>query len=233
MTHSPAFIDRMKQRLLLEREELIRHKEQSEHSGLQNALRDETGELSTIDNHPGDVATEMFERGKDLALEEQFDLHRDRVEAALSSIDNGSYGLCISCGKEIPEQRLEALPDTQYCVDHSPRQHTSHRRPAEEAVLLPPFGDSDRDGKDDPGFDGEDAWQVVESWGNSDSPAMQEQPGDNYDRLGIEAVENDGYVEDMESFLATDITGRHVSVIRNREYSSYMERGEGEELGEE
>ncbi|MCM3746278.1 TraR/DksA C4-type zinc finger protein [Paenibacillus pasadenensis] len=233
MPLSQSFVGRMKQRLLHEREELALLKLQSEHDGLQFSLRDETGELSTIDNHPADVATEMFERGKDLALQEQMDLHRDRVDAALQAIEHGSYGLCLACGQEIPEQRLEALPDTLYCVDHSPRQHTSHRRPAEEAVLLPPFGDSDRDGKDDPGFDGEDAWQVVESWGNSDSPAFQEHPGDNYGRLGIEADENDGYVEDIESFLATDITGRHVSVVRNREYKSYMERGDGEELGEE
>lgn len=230
MTHSPALIGRLKQRLLRQREELIRRDVESDHDGLQESLRDETGELSTIDNHPADIATEMFERGKDIALQEQMDLHRERIDAALAAMIDGSYGRCAVCGEDIPEKRLSALPDTLYCIQHSPRQHVSRRRPAEEAVLRPPFGDSDRDGKDDPGFDGEDAWQTVEHWGTSTSPAMDEMPGDSYQSIGIESDENVGYVEDIESFLATDMTGRHVSVVRNREYKNYMDSGRGEEL---
>ncbi|BBH21196.1 hypothetical protein Back11_25410 [Paenibacillus baekrokdamisoli] len=202
----------------------------SEHYGLANSLKEETGELSLIDNHPGDVATEMYEREKDIALHEQEEFRLARIEDALTAMDNGVYGLCRTCGEPIPYQRLKALPDSVFCVEHAPRQEVSDRRPVEETFLAPPFGRSSLDEQEGyNGFDGEDAWQIVESWGNSDSPAMSEnRQVESYEHIGIEADEADGYVEPLESFLATDITGKHVMVIRNREYYEYMDDQEGD-----
>jgi DnaK suppressor protein len=39
------------------------------------------------------------------------------VENALSRIREGSFGECISCGKEINPKRLEAVPWTRHCID--------------------------------------------------------------------------------------------------------------------
>ncbi|MGI8565612.1 MAG: TraR/DksA family transcriptional regulator [Pyrinomonadaceae bacterium] len=36
------------------------------------------------------------------------------IDQALLRIDEGSYGECASCGKEIPERRLEAVPTARY-----------------------------------------------------------------------------------------------------------------------
>jgi len=36
------------------------------------------------------------------------------IDQALLRIDEGSYGTCARCGKEIPERRLEALPTARY-----------------------------------------------------------------------------------------------------------------------
>lgn len=203
---------------------------QNEHYGKGDSLRDETGELSPIDNHPGDTASELYEREKDISLLEQEELHLLRIEAALTAIETGSYGVCAECGKPIPYERLDAVPDALYCIDHAPRNIVSERRPIEENFMQPPFGRTSLDEREDgAGFDGEDAWQIVEQWGNSDSPAMSENPNvADYDHIGIESTENDGYVEPLESFLATDITGRHVSVVRNREYNRYMHSDEGD-----
>ena len=41
---------------------------------------------------------------------------RDEVLAALSRIDEDSYGQCVDCGHEIPEGRLDARPDAARCV---------------------------------------------------------------------------------------------------------------------
>lgn len=38
-----------------------------------------------------------------------------RIRAALQRIREGTYGICVRCGKEISEARLEALPDTPFC----------------------------------------------------------------------------------------------------------------------
>jgi DnaK suppressor protein len=48
--------------------------------------------------------------------------HADRqllqmVEGALSRIREGSFGECISCGKEINSKRLEAVPWTRHCIE--------------------------------------------------------------------------------------------------------------------
>jgi DnaK suppressor protein len=36
------------------------------------------------------------------------------IDQALLRIDEGSYGTCARCGKEIPERRLEAIPTARY-----------------------------------------------------------------------------------------------------------------------
>jgi RNA polymerase-binding protein DksA len=39
-----------------------------------------------------------------------------RIEQALSSLHEHSYGICRRCGLEIPYARLKVQPDTLYCV---------------------------------------------------------------------------------------------------------------------
>ncbi|MGI9101149.1 MAG: TraR/DksA family transcriptional regulator [Terriglobales bacterium] len=39
------------------------------------------------------------------------------VEGALSRIREGSFGQCISCGKDINPKRLEAVPWTRHCIE--------------------------------------------------------------------------------------------------------------------
>ena len=41
----------------------------------------------------------------------------ERVQAALQSIDDGSYGTCIRCGKPIDPRRLDAEPAALTCMD--------------------------------------------------------------------------------------------------------------------
>jgi DnaK suppressor protein len=38
------------------------------------------------------------------------------IEAALKRIADGSFGVCVGCGDEIQDQRLQALPWTQFCL---------------------------------------------------------------------------------------------------------------------
>jgi DnaK suppressor protein len=39
------------------------------------------------------------------------------VESALARIHEGSFGECISCGREINPKRLEAVPWTRHCIE--------------------------------------------------------------------------------------------------------------------
>lgn len=219
-------------RLTAMKRSIERSQHDSEHGGLANSLKDQTGELSPIDNHPGDVATDMYERSKDLAMHELQDFKLERIDLALEAIDNGTYGVCQTCGRDIPLERLDALPDSLYCVEHAPRQELSDNRAAEEDFMEPVFV-FDRSNRDDAdgynGFDGEDAWQIVERYGNSNTPAMSDNRDvESYNEMYTESDEYDGFVEPLESFVATDITGRVVSVVRNRQYRHYLTHGEGD-----
>jgi RNA polymerase-binding protein DksA len=45
---------------------------------------------------------------------------RNRVRAideALARMDDGTYGVCVSCGRQIPPERLEARPLSVKCVE--------------------------------------------------------------------------------------------------------------------
>jgi DnaK suppressor protein len=39
------------------------------------------------------------------------------VESALSRIQEGTFGQCISCGEEINAKRLDAVPWTRHCIE--------------------------------------------------------------------------------------------------------------------
>jgi YteA family regulatory protein len=218
----------LRQWLLRDLHDLKKRIAGNDHYQLNESMRDSLDELSVNDNHPGDLGTEMFERGKDRTLLERDAFRLERIESALERMETGEYGRCKECGAFISPERLNAMPTAEYCVEHEPRQDVSDRRPVEERFLQPPFGRTSMDENDQTAFDGEDAWQIVSSWGNSNSPAMAEdRQVTDYDSVHIEADENEGFVEPIESFLATDITGRRVSVVRNREYRRYLSAGEG------
>ena len=40
-----------------------------------------------------------------------------QIRAALSRMDAGEYGICVTCGAEISEERLDLLPFTPFCRD--------------------------------------------------------------------------------------------------------------------
>jgi RNA polymerase-binding transcription factor DksA len=78
---------------------------------------DAAGELSSVDQHPGDLGTETFELEKNVSLLEQVESELLEIEAALERAGRGTYGACQACGRPIPAERLEALPATRFCVD--------------------------------------------------------------------------------------------------------------------
>ena len=108
---------------LLERREQL-HGTIKHHDIGGSSLVEETGELGSpsADNHLADTASETFERELDEGLEEDAERQLHEVESALARIEDGSYGTCEICGKEIPEDRLEAIPWTTLCVDDARKQ---------------------------------------------------------------------------------------------------------------
>jgi DnaK suppressor protein len=111
------------------RTELLEHRERllgtiKHHDIGNSSLTEETGELmsSSADNHLADTASETYERELDEGLEEDAREQLRKVDEALQRIEAGEFGKCEADGKEIPVERLEAVPWTTLCIDDARKQ---------------------------------------------------------------------------------------------------------------
>jgi len=66
--------------------------------------------------HPADDGTTAFDQARDLAVQVTEQQTLQLVNDALVRFDNGTYGLCLDCGKEIDVARLKAIPYTPLCL---------------------------------------------------------------------------------------------------------------------
>lgn len=193
-------LDEYKQRLETEKNQINGRIKNLNEDQLHLGMKDTTSELSSYDNHPADLGSEMFERSKDFALRENAVNHLSAIDDALEKIDKGTYGTCSICGTTIDEERLDAIPSTTLCIDCKEEAENEQMgdvnvRPVEEDVLEPPFARTWLDHTDQNAFDGEDAWQAVAQYGNaSDIPNEDGTLGEYED-----PDENIGYVEEVES----------------------------------
>jgi DnaK suppressor protein len=62
-------------------------------------------------------ATETLELEKRLGLENRMRQEIAAIEHTLDKITQGTYGICDNCGKPIAEERLEALPQANLCIE--------------------------------------------------------------------------------------------------------------------
>ena len=62
-------------------------------------------------------ASEVFELEKRLALEKKLRNTLAEIDYALEKYEAGTYGLCDSCGQAIEQDRLEALPQANLCLE--------------------------------------------------------------------------------------------------------------------
>lgn len=76
----------------------------------------ESGVEVSVDEGFADSAQATTERSELLGLIEQLRDHHAEVVAALTRLDEGTYGKCERCGQEIPIERLEAIPAARLCV---------------------------------------------------------------------------------------------------------------------
>jgi len=87
-------------------------------AGLRAGGRPEGEALADYDNHPADQGTETFMQEMDETTEMILDEEASRVKEAREALADGRYGVCVVCGKDIPPERLEAIPESVRCVEH-------------------------------------------------------------------------------------------------------------------
>jgi RNA polymerase-binding protein DksA len=102
--------------ILLEERDRVRAAINHPHEDNSGSHGDETEEES-YDNHLADSATATLNREIDDTLEENAEHLLRAINEALQRIDAGTYGSCGRCGKPIAEERLEAIPYANRCID--------------------------------------------------------------------------------------------------------------------
>lgn len=72
-----------------------------------------------FDENFADSAQVAAEQGENASLAASLRDQLNEVDGALGRIDEGTYGTCETCGKEISAPRLDAMPATRFCIDHA------------------------------------------------------------------------------------------------------------------
>ncbi|MFO8163214.1 MAG: RNA polymerase-binding protein DksA [Thermodesulfobacteriota bacterium] len=103
---------------------------QSQLDGLiEEAFKTVNGMTSLKDNFPDPTDRASLETDRNFLLRIR-DRERkliEKIREALERIDNGTFGICEICGKEIGEERLKARPVTTQCIECKKKQEAREK----------------------------------------------------------------------------------------------------------
>ena len=95
----------------------VLRKQLRQHTEMVRENQSDALEMAAADDGVKDVADQSV---KDVSQEIEYRLSERAsqvvadIDQALLRIDEGSYGVCARCGKDIPERRLDAVPTARY-----------------------------------------------------------------------------------------------------------------------
>lgn len=95
-----------------------------------------------------DLASEERDREINFILSDRERTKLKQIDDALERLDDGSYGVCESCGLEVAEERLSAMPFTRLCRDcqqDEEREAKSQRRFEDDRNTYRKLGSTDGD----------------------------------------------------------------------------------------
>lgn len=93
----------------------LRDELQTRADALRNGATVPSGGIS-FGKRVGEGTSIAIERFTDVAVHGQLVQQLTAVEAALSRLDDGTYGVCERCGRAIPAERMEVVPWAATCV---------------------------------------------------------------------------------------------------------------------
>jgi len=105
-------MEELRSRLESEQKHLLSELEQIEIDARPSEVRREGSPFGKREEE----ATESLELEKRLADEKRVKTNLAEIEHALHKFEEGTYGLCDSCGQPIAPERLEALPQASLCI---------------------------------------------------------------------------------------------------------------------
>lgn len=203
-----------KQKLLNRKKKLQSENKQQDDSFAETSLAEATGELTTYDNHPADMGTELVDRQRDMALNQLAKKEHEDIEQALQAIKEGTYGICTVCQQTIPYERLEVVPAALTCVEHNDETNKTEGRGESGGILF-----SDNNKPFEKRNDEENTFNQAARYGTSETPSDVDGNPDFYKSYSEEPTSTEEY----ESFLGNDIEGNHTKVYSQKKQEMYTE----------
>ncbi|MCD6521711.1 TraR/DksA C4-type zinc finger protein [Candidatus Calescamantes bacterium] len=108
-------LEELKAKLLKMKENISKELRELEKDTMEKSLKEASGELSSYSIHFADLGSDASERDKEFDVLETEEKIIEEIEKALKRMEKGEYGICENCGKEIPLERLIAIPYATKC----------------------------------------------------------------------------------------------------------------------
>ncbi|HEX2047977.1 MAG TPA: TraR/DksA family transcriptional regulator [Acidimicrobiales bacterium] len=115
MTTTTDFLTAQRHELLARRDAYLNEAERATGAALE-LTDDAAGQDIADEDGFGEGDTLSVERDRLTVVANDAQARVAEIDAALSRVDAGTYGICEACGNPIPEARLEALPEATLCV---------------------------------------------------------------------------------------------------------------------
>lgn len=103
--------------------------EQKKTELLSEAEKTLSGMTDSPDNFPdpADRATLESDRNFELRIRDRERRLLQKIRSAIERIENGTFGICDSCGEYISEERLRARPVTTLCLECKKREESAEK----------------------------------------------------------------------------------------------------------
>ncbi len=83
------------------------------------SARPERGANLSFGKRIGDGTVEAVSRLTDVGVGGNLEITEAQIERALAKLEDGTYGDCDVCGRQINPRRLAARPESTVCIDHA------------------------------------------------------------------------------------------------------------------
>jgi DnaK suppressor protein len=84
-----------------------------------------------------ELAQTLEQLERDQSLEDQERSQLKAVERALAKVALGEFGVCESCEEEIPDRRLEIVPEARFCARCQSLEERERQRHARHGGPIP------------------------------------------------------------------------------------------------
>ena len=119
-------LEHFRKLLLEKRKEMIDQIAYIKKNDMSKTTKEASGDHSSYSFHMADQGTDNMEREKSFLYAQRDGRYLYHLDMALDRVEEGTYGKCHDCGKEISHDRLEVVPHARYCIQCKTKEEGGH-----------------------------------------------------------------------------------------------------------